>query len=76
MIGREIGAFPTVTGNTPTVNGLYAAEIYFGWKLLEWKDGSWWHTELAGCWSAGDPVQWVGPLPERIGGKPKQEFDL
>lgn len=76
MIGREIGAFPTVTSNTPTVNGLYAAEIYFGWKLLEWKDGSWWHMELAGCWSAGDPVQWVGPLPERIGGKPKQEFDL
>lgn len=61
---------------TPVDDGLYAAEIYFGWKLLEWKDGEWWHTATVSRWMAGDVVQWVGPLPERKGMKPKPEFDL
>jgi hypothetical protein len=61
--------------NRPTMEGIYAAEVYFGWKLLEWKDGAWWHLALVGRWMAKDPVQWVGPLPERIGEK-KQEYDL
>lgn len=60
----------------PTQNGTYAAEVYFGWKLLEWKDGEWWHPSGVGRWTASEPVQWVGPLPARIGDKPKMEFDL
>jgi hypothetical protein len=60
----------------PTVNGLYVVEIHFGWKLLEWYAGAWWHMAKVGRWMADDPVQWVGPLPERIGGKPKLDFDL
>jgi hypothetical protein len=40
------------------------AEIYFGWKLLEWHDGAWWHEAKVGRWMADDPVQWVGsPWP-------------
>lgn len=70
-IGPDIenGAAP------PEWPGLYAAEIYFGWKLLEWHDGAWWHPAKVGRWMAGDPVQWVGPLPERIAVK-QTEFDL
>lgn len=63
----------------PTSEGLYAAEVYFGWKLLHWRDGQWWHPEHTGRWTAGEPHQWVGPLPDRIGAKPAkpaQEFDL
>lgn len=58
------------------IDGLYAAEIYWGWKLLEWKDGAWWHPDCGAHWTAGEPLQWVGPLPERKGGKPKVEYDL
>lgn len=65
----------------PLENGIYVAEVYFGWKILEWKDGSWWHTQGTGRWTACSPVQWVGPLPERKctpGAKaaPVREFDL
>lgn len=64
----------------PAVNGLYAVEVYFGWKLLEWKDGEWWHTGGVGRWTASEEHQWVGPLPDRIGAKPaipaKVEYDL
>lgn len=49
----------------PEDPGLYACEIHFGWKLLEW-DGECWHfPERTARWEAGDPVQWVGPLPDR-----------
>lgn len=68
----------------PDREGLYAVEIHFGWKLLEWVDGAWWHITKVGRWMADDPVQWVGPLPERKtisakkGQKPelKPEYDL
>jgi hypothetical protein len=74
MIGRKH------LDGTPLLDGVYAAEVYFGWKLLEWKDGAWWHLALVGRWMASDPVQWVGPLPGLMGQKgaetPKMEFDL
>lgn len=47
----------------PVEPGLYVVEIHFGWKLLEWVDGAWWHMAKVGRWMASDPVQWVGPLP-------------
>jgi hypothetical protein len=52
-----------VSPNEPLANGIYAAEVYFGWKLLQWKDGEWWHTELVSRWTASKPVQWIGPFP-------------
>lgn len=58
----------------PTENGLYAVEIHFGWKLLEYHDGAWWHEAKVGRWMADNPVQWVGPL-ERLK-KPQKEYDL
>lgn len=70
MIGRKH------LDGTPLLDGLYAVEVYHGWKLLEWFEGEWWHTDLIGRWTACEPVQWVGPLPGRIGQKPKPEFDL
>jgi hypothetical protein len=64
---------------SPTQDGIYAAEIYSGWKLLEWKAGAWWHLGCVGRWTATQPVQWVGPMPACIGGTgapAKREFDL
>jgi hypothetical protein len=62
---------------SPTLPGSYAAEVYFGWKLLDWRDGQWWHPNLNSPWTATAPVQWVGPLPARKQvEKPKMEFDL
>jgi hypothetical protein len=51
-------------GERATEEGIYAVEIHFGWKLLEWHAGAWWHLQRIGRWLADDPVQWVGPLPE------------
>lgn len=61
---------------TPVDDGLYVAEVYFGWKILAWCDGEWWHAAHVGRWTASEPIQWVGPLPEHAGTKPKQEYDL
>lgn len=64
----------------PVEDGFYAAEIYTGWKLLHFFEGRWWHFPNTALWTAGVPKQWVGPLPELIGGKPlpkaTQVFDL
>lgn len=69
--------------DTPTDEGLYAVEIYYGWKLLQWSVGEWWFEQKTAKWMAGAPVQWVGPLPGRVKRNfqplPKeipQEFDL
>ena len=48
----------------PVDEGSYAAEVYFGWKLLDWKDGEWWHPSCSGKWPL-EVVQWV-KLPEEI----------
>lgn len=65
---------------TPTENGTYCAEVYFGWKLLDWKDGAWWHPGYVSRWTAGITKQWVGPMPAVIGDAPlpkaTQEYDL
>lgn len=71
---------------TPTEEGLYVAEVYWGWRTLSWRKGVWnYHHDQDSPWMAGDPVQWVGPLPERLGGAapppilgqaPKMEYDL
>lgn len=67
----------------PETEGLYAVEIHFGWKLLEWYAGVWWHMARVGRWMADDPAQWVGPLPAPMLVKGKKgepptvkEFDL
>lgn len=71
MIGRtDIGI------GSPTHEGLYAVEIYHGWKLLEWHKGEWWHMERVGRWTAGIPAQWVGPLPAKRPPNKPAAFDL
>lgn len=64
-------------GGDPTKDGLYAVEVYHGWKLLEWYKGEWWHMDRVGRWEACVPHQWVGPLPTRkFQTAPKKVFDL
>ncbi len=71
MIGRtDIGI------GSPKHDGLYAVEIFCGWKLLEWFSGEWWHAERVGRWSADIPAQWVGPLPAKRAANKPQAFDL
>lgn len=69
----------------PTIEGTYVAEVYYGWRILEWKDARWHFDGGWSLWQAGDPVQWVGPLPEKVGGTSAppilgqdavQEYDL
>lgn len=64
----------------PSYDGLYAVEVYHGWKLLEWYKGAWWHMDRVGRWEACIPYQWVGPLPvgrfKTVLKAPPQEFDL
>jgi hypothetical protein len=57
----------------PTISGLYCAEVYFGWKLLEWHEGAWWHQGLRSRWTAGEPIQFIGPMPKL---STDMEFDL
>jgi len=70
---------------TPTETGVYCAQVYYGWRVLEWCAGRWCYDGGWAHWQAGEPVQWIGPLPERIGGAtpppilgqdPKMEYDL
>jgi len=72
------GKTNTGTGPTPPYDGLYAVEVYHGWKLMEWHKGAWWHMGRVGKWDACVPHQWVGPLPARKyqTAPPAQEFDL
>lgn len=64
---------------TPTETGVYCAQVYYGWKLLEWKHDAWYLESGFVTWAAGDPVQWIGPMPALLPRelpKPKLEFDL
>lgn len=69
------------TGN-PVQPGLYACEVFYGWKLLHWDGAVWWFELKVGKWGGNTPAQWVGPLPDRVLGlsridnKPVMEFDL
>lgn len=67
----------------PTENGEYCVEIYHGWRVLTFKDGAWYYQSTYPVWAGGEPVQWFGPLPERIGATPPpinqappMEYDL
>jgi len=53
---------PHGTGE-PVEDGLYVCNIYYGWKILEWRDGRW-RFEVHGLWAGGEPYSWIGPLPE------------
>jgi DNA-binding transcriptional MerR regulator len=45
---------PGASRRKPDADGVYCAEIYHGWKLLEFKDGEWWHLDCVSRWTAGD----------------------
>lgn len=62
----------------PIEDGVYVAEVYFGWKILSWRAGEWWHEDFVGRWASDVPLQWVGPLPPRArmpGQKPAETPD-
>jgi len=54
----------------PTIDGEYCVEIYHGWRVLTFKEGLWYYQSAHPTWSAGEPVQWIGPLPDRVGTTP------
>lgn len=54
----------------PPADGIYSVEIFSGWKLLEYFHGEWWHLGHYARWCAGAPKQWVGPMPDLMGGAP------
>lgn len=69
----------------PVCDGTYCAEVYHGWRVLEWREGRWCYDGGWAHWQAGEPVQWIGPMPDRlgtseppkiIGQMPAMEFDL
>jgi hypothetical protein len=54
------------TGN-PEIEGAYCVEVYHGWRVLIWENGAWHYEGAYPEWKAPAPVQWIGPLPERVG---------
>lgn len=58
----------TNAGNgDPLEPGIYACEVYHGWKLLEWGPcDMWFHVGLQAGKYPLEVVQWVGPLPAEI----------
>lgn len=55
----------------PKEDGTYCVEVYFGWKIMDWRDGKWFHHLIDSPWTAMPPKQWVGPMPP-----PFKGFDL
>jgi hypothetical protein len=48
----------------PTEPGIYAARQWYGWRILEWHKGAWWHIGRASSWPKKAEIDaFVGPLP-------------
>lgn len=48
----------------PTEDGIYAARQWYGWRILEWHNGEWWHIGRASAWPKKAEIDaFVGPLP-------------
>ncbi len=58
MIGRV-----DVDNGVPKHEGIYAVLVFSGWRILEWHQNQWWHSERVGKWPDLVPAKWVGPLP-------------
>ncbi|MBA3831636.1 MAG: hypothetical protein H0X34_07045 [Chthoniobacterales bacterium] len=73
------------TLGNPTENGIYAARQWYGWRILEWHKGEWWHTGKVAQWPFNAEIDaHIGPLPviskdytkPPLNGKPVMEYDL
>lgn len=62
MTKREIW-HGNVDDTVPPEIGLYAARVFHGWKLLQWRDGEWWIEGFVCRWTGGEVSEWIGPLP-------------
>lgn len=60
-----VGTMEYGADQPPTVPGLYAVEVFCGWKLLDWNAARGWHMAGVCKWNADVPTQWIGPLPAR-----------
>lgn len=47
----------------PVEPGLYAARQYYGWRILEWHEGEWWHERRTAKWGSTEIEAFLGPLP-------------
>lgn len=49
---------------SPATDGIYAVETRAGWKVLELNHGQW--RDEDGLSFSKEIAQWVGPFPERV----------
>jgi len=74
--------FEAILNDTPTQPGIYAARQWYGWRILEWHEGAWWHIGRVSAWPKRAEIDaFVGPLPVisrdySVPEKPVMEFDL
>lgn len=68
----------------PATPGIYACRQYYGWRILEWFDGAWWHVGRGAKWpigaagNLGEIEAHIGPLPvisRDFSVKPKTELE-
>ena len=53
---------------SPLDDGLYACRQWYGWRILQWHKGAWWHAGLGAKWPIAAHGEtgieaWIGPLP-------------
>jgi hypothetical protein len=75
------------TLGSPSEPGLYAARQWYGWRILRWHEGAWWHDGLSAKFGA-EVEAYIGPLPviskdytkpplaPRAWVEPEPEYDL
>lgn len=51
------------TLGAPAEDGLYAARQWYGYRILEWHKGEWWHPGLQSKWGKTEIEAHIGPLP-------------
>jgi hypothetical protein len=51
------------TLGNPTEDGIYAARQWYGWRILEWWKGEWWHAGKSAKWGNAEIEAYFGPLP-------------
>lgn len=51
------------TPGKPTEDGIYCARQWYGWRILEWWKGEWWHAGKTAKWGNAEIEAYIGPLP-------------
>lgn len=55
----------SVQHGRPEKDGLYLAGNKYGWRILEWFLGKWWHAGRTAMWpETALMTAFIGPLPD------------